>query len=156
MPSSHLLLCRPLLLLPPIPPRIRVYSNVSTLCIRWAKYWSFSFSIIPSKEQPGLIAFRMDWLNLLAVQGTLISLLQHHNSKASILRQSAFFTIQHSHPYMTTGKTIALTRWTFVGKVMSLLLNMLSRLVTTFLPRSKCLLISWLQSPSAVILEPPK
>ena len=129
MPSSHLFLCRPLLLLPPIPPSIRVFSNESTLCIRWPKNWSFSFSIIPSKEIPGLISFRMDWLDLLAVQGTLNSLLQHHNSKASILQCSALFTVQLSHPYMTTGKTIALTRWTFVGKVMSLLLNMLSRLV---------------------------
>ena len=154
MPSSHLILCRPLLLLPPIPPSIRVFSNESTLFMRWPKYWSFSLSIIPSKEIPGLISFRMDWLDLLAVQGTLKSLLQHHSSKASILRHSAFFTL--SHPYMTTGKTIALTRWTFVGKVMSLLLNVLSRLVITFLPRSKRLLISWLQSPSAVILEPPK
>ena len=153
IPSSHLILCRPLLLLPPIPPSIRVFSNESTLHVSWPKYWSFSFSIIPSEEIPGLISFRMDWLDLLAVQGTLKSLLQHHISKASILRPSAFFTVQLSHPYMTSRKTIALTRWTFVGKVMSLLLNMLSRLVTTFLPRSKCLLISWLQSPSAVILE---
>src|SRR5574342_254473 len=144
---------RPLLLLPPIPPSIRVFSNESTLCMRWPKYWSFSFSIIPSKEIPGLISFRMDWLDLLAVQGTLKSLLQNHTSKASILWRSAFFTVQLSHPYMTTGKTIALTRWTFVDKVMSLLLNMLSRLVITFLPRSKHLLISWLQPPSAVILE---
>ena len=156
MPSSHLILCRPLLLLPPIPPSIRVFSNESTLCMRWPKYWSFSFSIIPSKEIPGLISFRIDWLALLAVQGTLKSLLQHHSSKASILQRSAFFTVQLSHPYMNTGKTIALTRWTLVGKVMSLLFNMLSRLVLTFLPRSKHLLISWLQSPSAVILEPPK
>ena len=156
MPSSHLILCRPILLLPPIPPSIRVFSNESTLCIRWPKYWSFSFSVIPSKEIPGLISFRMDWLDLLAVQGTLKSLLQYHSSKASILRRSPFFTVRLSHPYMTTGKTIALTRQTFVGKVMSLLLNMLSRLVITFLPRSKRLLISWLQSPSAVILEPPK
>ena len=156
MPSSHLILCRPLLLLPPIPPSIRVFSKESTLRMRWPKYWSFSFSIIPSKEIPGLISFRMDWLDLLAVQGTLKSLLQHHSSKASILRRSAFFTVQLSHPYMTTGKTIALTRQTFVGKVMSLLLNMLSRLVITFLPRSKRLLILWLQSPSAVILEPRK
>ena len=155
VPSSHLILCRPLLLLPPIPPSIRVFSNESTLHIRGPKYWNFSFSIIPSKEIPGLI-FRMDWLDLLAVQGTLKSLLQHHSSKASILRRSAFFTVQLSHPYMTTGKTVALTRRTFVGKVMSLLLNRLSRLVITFLPRSKCLLISWLQSPSAVILELPK
>ena len=156
MPSSHLVLFCPLLLLPPIPPSIRVFSNESTLHMRWPKYWSFSFSIIPSKEHPGLISFRMDWLDLLAVQGTLKSLLQHHTSKASILRHSAFFTVQLSHPYMTTGKTIALTRWTFVGKIMSLLFNMLSRLVITFLSRSKRLLISWLQSPSAVILEPQK
>ena len=156
MPSSHLILYHPLLLLPPITPSIRVFSNESTLCMRWEKYWSFSFSIIPSKEHPGLISFRMDWLDLLAVQGTLKSLLQHHSSKASILQHSAVFTVQLSHPYMTTGKTIALTRRTFVGKVTSLLLNMLSRLVITFLPRSKHLLISWLQSPSAVILEPKK
>ena len=156
MPSSHLILCRPLLLLPPIPPSIRVFSNESTLHMRWPKYWRFSFSIIPSKEIPGLISFRMDWLDLLAIQGTLKSLLQHHSSKTSILQRSAFFTVQLSHPYMTTGKTIALTRWTIVGKVTSLLFNMLSRLVITFLPRSKCHLISWLQSPSAVILEPPK
>ena len=156
MPSSHLILCRPLLLLPPIPPSITVFSNESTLHVRWPKYWSFSFSISPSKEHPGLISLRMDWLNLLAVQGTHKSLLQHRSSKASILQCSAFFTVQLSHPYMTTGKTIALTRRTLVGKVMSLLFNMLSRLVITFLPRSKCLLISWLQSPSAVILEPPK
>ena len=140
MPSSHLILCRPLLLLPPIPPSIRVFSNESTLRMRWPKYWSFSFHIIPSKH-PGLISFRMDWLDLVAVQGTLKSLLQHHSSKASILRHSAFFTVQLSHPYMTAGKTIALTRWTFVGKVMSLLLNMLSRLVITFLPKSKGVLI---------------
>jgi len=144
MPSSHLILCCPLLLLPPIPPSIRVFSKESTLHVRWPKYWSVSFSIIPSKEHPGLISFRMDWLDLLAVHGTLKSLLQHHGSKASILWLSAFFTVQLSHPYMTTGKTIALTRCTFVGKVMSLLLNMLSRLVITFLPRSKRLLISWL------------
>src|SRR5574340_164256 len=156
MPSSHLILCHPLLLLPPIPPSIRVFSNESTLRMRWPNYWSFSFSIIPSKEIPGLISSRMDWLDILAVQETLKSLLQHHSSKASILWYSAFFTVQLSHPYMTTGKTIALTRWTFVGKVMSLLLNMLSRLVITFLPRSKSLFISWLQSPSAVILEPRK
>ena len=156
MPSSHLILGRPLLLLPPIPPSIRVFSNESTHHMRWPKYWSFSFSIILSKEIPGLISFRMDWLDLLAVQGTLNSLLQHHSSKASILQLSAFFTVQLSHPYMTTGKTIALTRRTLVGTVMSLLFNMLSRLVITFLPRSKHLLISWLQSPSAVILEPPK
>jgi len=154
MPSSHLILCRPLLLLPPIPPSIRVFSNELTLRMRWPKYWNFSFSIIPSKEIPGLISFRMDWLGLLAVQGTLKSLLQHHSSKASILQCSAFSTVQLSHPYMITGKTIALTRWTFVGKVMSLLLNMLSRLIITFLPRSERSLISWLQSPSAVILEP--
>ena len=145
MPSSHLILCRPLLL-SPIPPSIRVFSNESTLHMRWPKYWSFSFSIIPSKEIPGLISFRMDWLDLFAVQGTFKSLLQHHSSKASILQSSAFFTIQLSHPYMTTGKTIALTRRILVGKVISLLLNMLSRLVITFLPRSKRLLISWLQS----------
>jgi len=156
MPSSHLIFCRPLLLLPPIPPSIRVFSSQSTLRMRWPKYWSFSFSIILSKEIPGLISFRMDWLDLLAVQGTHKSLLQHHSSKASILRHSAFFTIHLSYPYMTTGKTIALTRRTFVGKVMSLLLNLLSRLVITFLPRSKRLLVSWLQSPSVVILEPPK
>ena len=156
MPSSHLILCRPLLLLTPIPPNIRVFSNKSTLHTRWPKYWSLTFSIIPSKEIPGLISFRIDWLDLLAVQGTLKSLLQHHSSKASILRHSAFFTVQLSHPYMTTGKTIALTRQTFIGKVMSLLFNMLSRLVITFLPRSKRFLISCLQSPSAVILEPKK
>ena len=155
MPSSHLILCRPLRLLPPIPPSIKVFSNESTFCMRWPKYWSFSFSIIPCKEHPGLISFGMGCLDLLAVQGTLKSLLQHHSSKASILRLSAFFTVQLSHLYMTTGKTIALTRWTFVGKVMSQLLNMLSRLVITFLPWSKRLLISWLQSPSAVILELP-
>ena len=154
MPSSHLILCCPLLLLPPIPPSIRIFSSESTLHIRWPKYWSFSFSISPSKEHLGLISFRMDWLALFAVQGTLKSLLQHYSSKASILRHSAFFTVQLSHPYMTTGKTIALTRQIFVGKVMSLFLNILSRLVITFLPRSKRLLISWLQSPSAVILEP--
>ena len=142
MPSSYLILCRPLLLLPPIPPSIRVFSNESTLCTRWPKYWSLSFSIIPSKEIPGLISFRMNCLDLLAVQGTLKSLLTHHSSKASILQHSAFFTVQLSHPYMTMGKTIALTRRTSVGKVMSLLLNMLSRLVITFLPRSKRLLIS--------------
>src|SRR5574337_1169028 len=150
MPSNHLILCRPLLLLPPIPPSIRVFSNESTLHMRWPKYWSFSFNISPSKEHPGLTSFRMDWLDLLAVQGTLKSL-QHHSSKASILRRSAFFIVQLSHPYMTTGKTIALTRRNFVGKVMSLLLNMLSRLVITFPPRSKRLLISWLQSPSVVL-----
>ena len=156
MPSNHLILCRPLLLLPPIPPSLRVFSNESTLCMRWPKYWSFSFSISPSNEQPGLISFRMDWLDLLAVQGTVKSLLQHHSSKASIFQRSAFFSVQLSHPYVTTGKTIALKRRTFVGKVMSLLFNMLSRLVITFLSRSKRVLISWLQSPSAVILEPPK
>ena len=156
MPSSHLILGHPLLLLLPIPPRIRVFSNESTLHMRWPKYWSFSLSIIPSKEIPGLISFRMDWLDLLAVQGTLKSLLQHHTSKASVLWHSAFFTVQLSHPHMTTGKTIALTRRTLVDKVMSLLLNILSRLVITFLPRSKRLFISWLQSPSAVILEPKK
>ena len=156
MPSSHLILCRPLLLLPPIPPSIRVFSNESTLHMRWPKYWTFNFNISPSYEHQGLILFRMDWLDLLVVQGTLKSLLQHHSSKASILHCSAFFTVQLSHPHMTIGKTIALTRRTFVGKVMPLLLNMLSRLVITFLPRSKCLLISWLQSPSAVILEPKK
>ena len=156
MPSSHLILCRPLLLLPPIPPRIRVFSNESTLCMKWPKYWSFSFSFSSSNEHPGLISFRMDWLDLLAVQGTPKSLLQHHSSKASVLQHSAFFTVQLSHPYMTTGKTIALIRWTFVGKVISLLFNMLSRLVITFLPRSKRLLISWLQTPSEVILEPQK
>ena len=139
MPSSHLILCRPLLLLPPIPPSIRVFPNESTPHMRWPKYWSFSFSISPSNEHPGLISFRMNSLDLLAVQGTLRSLLQHHSSKASIFLRSAFFTVQISHPYMTTGKTIALTRWTFVGKVMSLLYNMLSRLVITFLPRTKCL-----------------
>ena len=156
MSSSHLILCRPLILLPPIPPSIRVFSNESTFRMRWPKYWSFSFSISPSNEHPGLISFRMDWLALLAVQGTLKSLLQHHSSKASILQPSAFFTVQLSQPYMTTGKTIALTRRNFVGKVMSLLFNMLSRLVITFLPRSKHLLISWMQSPSAVILELPE
>ena len=144
MPSSHLILCRPLLLLPPVPPSIRVFSNESAICMRWPKYWSFSFSISASNEHPGLISFRMDWLNLLAVQGTLKSL-QHHSSKASILQCSAFLTVQLSHPYMTTGKTIALIRRTFVDKVISLLLNMLSRLVITFLPRSKHVLISWLQ-----------
>ena len=156
MPSGHLILCRPLLLLPTIPPIIRVFSKKSTLHMRWLKYWSFSFSISSSKDHPGLISFRMDWLDLLAVQGTLKSLLQHHSSKALILRHSDFFTVQLSHPYTTTGKNIALTRWTFVGKVMSLLFNILSRLVITYLPRSKRLLISWLQSPSTVILEPPK
>ena len=156
MPSSHLILCRPLLLLAPIPLSITVFSNESTLHMRWPKYWSFSFNISPSNEHLGVISFRMDWLDLLAVQGTLKSLLQHHSSKASILQCSAFFTVQLSHPYMTTGKTIASTRWTFVGNVMSLLFNMLSRLVITFLPRNKHLLISWLQSPPAVILEPSK
>ena len=156
MPSSHLMLCCPLLLLPPIPPSIRVFSNESTLRMRWPKYWSFSFSIITSKEIPGLISFRKDWLDLLVVQGTLKSLLQRHSSKASILWCWTFLKVLLSHPYMTTGKTTALTRWTVAGKVMSLLLNMLSRLVITFLPRSKHLLISWVQSPSAVILEPKK
>ena len=156
MPSSHLILCHPLLLLPSIFPNIRVFSNESALCIRWPKYWRFSFNISPSNEHPGLISFRMDWLDLLPVQGTLKSLLQHHSSKASILRHLAFFIVQLSHPYMATGKTIVLTRWTFVSKVIFLLFNMLSRLVIAFLPRSKCLLISWLQSPSAVILEPRK
>ena len=151
MPSSHLILCHPLLLLSPIPPSIRVFSNESTLRMKWPKYWSFSFNSSPSNEHPGLVSFRMDWLDLLAVQGTLKSLLHHHSSKASILWHSGFFTVQLSHPYMTTGKTIALTRWTFVGKVVSQLFNILSRLVITFLPRTKCLLISWLQAPSAVI-----
>ena len=153
MPSNHLILCRPLLLLPSIFSNIEVFSNESALCIRWPKYWSFSFSICPSNGHP---SFRMDWLDLLAAQGTLKSLLQHHSSQASIPQCSAFFTVQPSHPYMTTGKTIALTRRTFFGKVISLLFNMLSRLVITFLPRSKHLLISWLQSPSTVILEPRK
>ena len=153
--SNHLILCRPLLLLPPILPSIRVFSNELTLCMRWPKYWSFRFNLSPN-EHTGLISYRTDWLDLLAVQGTLKSLLQHHSSNSSILKCSAFFTVQLSHPYMTTGKTIALIRWTFVGKVVSLLFNMLSRLVITFLPRSKHLLISWLQSPSAVILEPKK
>ena len=156
MPSSHLILCRPLLLLPLIPPSIRVFSSESTLHTRWPAYWSFGLSISPSKEHPGLVSFRMDWLDLLAVQGTLKSLLQHHRSKASFLWRSAFLMVQLSHPYMTTGKTIGLTRQTFVGKVISLLFNMLSRLVITFLPRTKHLLMSWLQSPSAGILEPPK
>ena len=155
LPSNHLIICHPLLL-PSIFSSIRVFSNEPALHIRWPKYWSFSFIISLSKEHPGLISFRMDWLDLLAVQGTLRSLLQHHSSKASIFQCSAFFIVQLSHPYMTTGKTIALTRRIFVGKVMSLLFNMLSRLVITFLPRSRHLLISWLQSPSAVILEPPK
>ena len=156
MPSNHLILHHPLLLLPSIFPNIRVFSNESALWIRWPKYWSFRFNIIPSNEHPGLISFRMDWWNHLAVQGTLTSLLQRHSSKASILLHSVFFIVQLSHPYMTTGKTIALTRQTFVDKGMSLLFNMLSRIVITFLPRSKSLLISWLQSPSSVILEPPK
>ena len=156
MPSNHLILCRPLLLQPSIFPSIRIFSNESFLCSKWPKYWSFSFSISPSNEYSGLISFTMDWLDLLAVQGTLKSLLQHHSSKASILWCSTFFTVQLSHPYMTTGKTTALTRQTFVGKVMSLLFNMMSRLVIAFLPRSKHLLISWLQSPCAVILEPKK
>ena len=155
-PSNHLIFRCPRLLLPSIFPSFRVFSNGSTLCIRWPKYWSFSFNISPSSEHPGLISFGMDWLDLLVVQGTLRSLLQHHNSKASILWRSAFFIVWLSHPYMTTEKMIALTRWTLVGKAMSLLLNMLSRLVITFLPRSKHILISWLQSPSAVILEPHK
>ena len=156
MPSNHLIFCCPLLLLPPVFPSVRVFSNESALCIRWPKYWSFSYNISPSNEHPGLISFRMDWLDLLAVQGTLKSFLQHHSSKASILWHSAFFIVQLSHACMTTGKMIALIRWTFVGTVMFLVFNMLSRLVITFLPRSKCLLISWLQSPSAVILEPRK
>ena len=156
VPSNHLINCHPLLLPPSIFPSIRVFSNESVLSIRWPKYWSFSFNISPSNEYSGLISFRMDWLNFLAVQGTLKSLLQHHSSKASILQHSAFFTVQLTHPYMTTGKTIALTRWTFVGKVMSLLFNKLSRFVISFLPRNKRLLISWLQSPPAVILEPKK
>ena len=156
MPSNHLILCHPLLLPPSIFPSIRVFSNESVLPIRWPKDWSFSFSISPVNEYSGLISFRMDWLDLLAVQGTLKSLLQHHSSKASVFRCSAFFIVQLSHPYMTTGKTRALTGWTFIGKVMSLLFNMLSRLVITFLPRGKHLLISRLQSPSAVILEPRK
>ena len=156
MPSSHLILCHPLLLLPPIPPTIRDFSNESTLRMRWPKYWSFSFSISPSNEHPGLISFGMDWLDFLAIQGSLKSLLQHHSLKASIFQCSAFFTVQLSHPYTATGKTTALTKWTFVGKVMSLPFDMLSRLVITFLPRSKCLLISWLQSPSAVIFRDPQ
>ena len=156
MPSNHLILCWPLLLSPLIFPSIRVFSNELVLYIRWPKYWSFSFSISPSNEYSGLISFRMDWLDLLAFQGAVKNLLQHHSSKASILQHSAFFIVQISHPYITTGKAIALTRWTFVGKVMSLLFNMLSRLVIAFLPRSKHLLISWLPSPSAVILEPRK
>ena len=156
MLSNHLVLCCPLLLLRSIFPSIRVFSNESALCIKWPKYRSFSFSISPSNEYSGLISFRMNWVDVLAVQETLKGCLQHHSSKASILQCSAFFIVQLSHPYMTTGKTIALIEWTFVGKVMSLLFNMLSRLVITLLPRSKCLLISWLQSPSAVILEPKK
>ena len=156
MPSNHLILCRPLLLLPSIFPSIRVFSNELALRIRWPKYWNFSFSIIPSNEYSRLISFRIDWFDLLAIWGTHKSLLQHHSSKVSILPRSAFFIVQLSHPYMTTGKTIALTTWTFVGNVMSLLFNMLSRLVITFLPRSKYLLISWLQPPSVMILEPPK
>ena len=156
MPSSHLILCCPLLLQPSLFPSISIFSNESVLHIRWTKYWSFSFSISPSNEYSGLIAFRMDWLDLLEVQGTLKSLLKHHSSKASILQHTAFFIVQLSYPYMTTGKTTALTRRTLVGKVMSLLFNMLSKLVIAFLPRNKCLLISWLQSPSAVILESPK
>ena len=155
MPSNHLILCRPLLL-PSIFPSVMVFSSDSAVHIRWSKYWSFSFYISPSNGHPGLISFRMDWLDLLAVQGTLKSLLQHHSSKSSVLRCSAFFIVQFSHPYMTTGTNIALTRWTFVDKVMSLLLNMLSRLVITVLPRSKCLLISWLQSPSTVFWSPKK
>ena len=156
MPSNHLILCHPLLLLPQIPPSIRVFSNEAALHIRWPKYWSFSFNISPSNEHPGLISFRKDWLDLLAVQGTLKSLLQHYNSKASVLRYSAFFVVQLSHPYMTTGKTVAWTRQAFVGKVVSLFFNMLSRSVIAFLPKSKHLLISWLQLPSTVISEPPK
>ena len=156
MPSNYLILYCPLLLLPSIFPSIRVFSSESVLRVRWPKYWSFRFSISPSNEYSGLISFRMDWLDLLAVQGTLKSHLQHHSSKASVLWYSALFIVQLSHPYVTPGKAIALTRWTFVDKGMSLLFNMLSRLIITFLPRSKCLLISWLQSPSAVILEPRK
>ena len=156
MPSNHLILCRPLLLLPSIFPSIRVFSSESALRIRWSKHWSLSFSISPSNEYSGLISFRIDWFDLFAIQRTLKSLLQHHSSEASVLQHSAFFVVQLSHPFMATGKTIALTIWTFVGKVMSLLFNMLSRLVIVFLPRSRHLLISWLQSPSAVILEPKK
>ena len=156
MPSSHCILCCPLLLLPPIPPSITVFSKESTLHMRWPKYWSFSFSISPSKEHPGLISFRMDWLDFLAVQGTLKSFLQNHCSEVSILQHSAFFIFQLSHPYLTPGETIALTKWTFVDKVMSLLFNILSRLIITFLSNSKHLFVSWLQSPSAVILEPKK
>ena len=154
MPSNHLILCRPLLLPPSIFPSIRVFSNESALHMRWPKYWSFNFNISPSSEHPGLISFRMDWLDLLAIQGTLKSLIQHHSAKASILQRSAFLTVQLSHPYMTIGKTIALTRQTFVGKVMSLLFNMLSRLLIAFLPRSKHLLIPWLQSRSARFWRP--
>ena len=156
MLSNHLILCCPFLLLPSIFPSIKVFSSESALCIRWPKYWSFSFSVSPSNEYSGLTSLRIDWFDLLAIQGTLKSVHQYHSSKASILQRSAFFMVQFSHPYMTTGKTIALTRLTFVGKVMSLLFNMLSRSVITFLPRSKCLLISWQHLPSAVILEPPK
>ena len=156
MPSNHLILCHPLLLLPSIFPSIRVFSNESAFRIRWPKYWSLSFNISPSNEYSGLISFRTDWLDLLAVQGTLKSLIQHHSSKASIPRRSAFFIVQHSHPYMTTGKAIALTKRTFVGKITSPLFNMLSRLVIAFLPRSECLFISWLQLPSAVTLQPKK
>ena len=156
MPSKHLILCHSLLLLPSVFPSIRVFSSESALRVRWSKYWSFSISISPSNEHSGLISFRINWLCLLAVQGPLKSLLQHHSSKASILLHSAFFIVQLSHPYMTTGKTRGLTRWTFVGKIMSLVFNILSRLVITFLPRSKCLLNSWLWSPSTVILEPQK
>ena len=156
MPYSHLILCRPLLLLPSIFPRIRVFLNESALCIRWPKYWSFNFSISPSNEYSGLISFRMDWFDLLAIQGTLKRLLQHHSSKASMLQHSVFFMVQLLHPYMTIGKIITMTRWTFVRKAMSLLFNTLSRFIVACLPRSKCLLISWLQSPSIVILEPKK
>ena len=156
MPSNHLILCRPLLLPPSFFPCIRVFSNESALCIRWPKYWSFNFNINLSNDYSGLISFRIDWLDLLSVQGTPKSLPQHHSTKASILRHSAFFTVQLSHPYITTGKTIALSRQSFVGKAISLLFNMLPRLVITFLSRNKCLLISWLQSPSSVIFEPPK
>ena len=156
MPSNHLILCRPLLLLPSIPPSIRVFSNESALHIRWPRYWSFSFNISPSNEHPGLISIRMDWLGLLVIQGTLKSLFQHHSSKALILQCSAFFIVRLSHPHMTTGKIIALTRRTFIGKIMSLFFNIPSRFIITFLPRSKRLLISWLQSLSGVILEPPK
>ena len=156
MPNNHLILCCPLLLPPSIFPSIRVFSNESVLCIKWPKYWSFSFSISPSNEYSGLISFKMDWFDLLLVQGTLKNFLQHHSSKASILQHSDFFMVQVSHPHMTTGKTIVFTRRTFVDKVVSPLFNMLSRLVLTFLPRSRCLLISWLQPPPAVILEPPQ